>query len=351
MTDHERRRGFTLIELLVVIAIIAVLIALLLPAVQAAREAARRAQCTNNLKQLGLSIHNYHSTHNKIPWGAGPWGWNDWSGHTMLLPFMEQAPMFNAMNFYNGLAQDISNRTAQYTQIASFLCPSDLNRLTSADGHLNYVGNAGSAPNSFYGGNSGTTPGATGAFSGMFVFIGTSCFPCSPANGQTPIAIGFADVLDGLSNTVMMSEKVKGIGGNNNTQLDTTNPSSSVFQVSDLGASQEGSPQAWYTQCKAVNPSGSNTLVNEDPQGGRWYVGYATDSRYNHVMPPNTVNCSIGDNTGREAAYTASSRHPGTVNALMGDASVRSVKNSVSYTIWWSIGTRANNEVVSADSY
>ena len=94
----RNRRGFTLIELLVVIAIIAVLIALLLPAVQAAREAARRAQCTNNLKQIGLALHNYHSAINSLPWGDGPW-WIEWSAHTLLLPYMEQGPIYNAINF------------------------------------------------------------------------------------------------------------------------------------------------------------------------------------------------------------------------------------------------------------
>src|SRR6202050_4381457 len=97
----RNRRGFTLIELLVVIAIIAVLIALLLPAVQSAREAARRAQCVNNLKQFGLALHNYHSTINSLPWGDGPW-WTEWSAHTLLLPYMEQGPIYNAINFGNG---------------------------------------------------------------------------------------------------------------------------------------------------------------------------------------------------------------------------------------------------------
>src|SRR5215216_5059201 len=103
-----RRRGFTLIELLVVIAIIAVLIALLLPAVQAAREAARRAQCVNNLKQIGLALHNYHQTANSFPMGMslaydpnnGVYqDWTDWSAHALLLPYLEQTPLYNAANF------------------------------------------------------------------------------------------------------------------------------------------------------------------------------------------------------------------------------------------------------------
>ena len=94
-----RPRGFTLIELLVVIAIIAVLIALLLPAVQAAREAARRMQCTNNLKQIGLAMHNYHSAINTLPWGDLTGYWNDWSAVALMLPYLEQAPLYNSMNF------------------------------------------------------------------------------------------------------------------------------------------------------------------------------------------------------------------------------------------------------------
>src|SRR5438034_6465807 len=114
MTSHRslslprRPRGFTLIELLVVIAIIAVLIALLLPAVQSAREAARRSQCVNNLKQIGLAMHNYHSTFGSFPPGSslGPasqantmWPWNDWSAQALLLGYLEQSPIYNAINF------------------------------------------------------------------------------------------------------------------------------------------------------------------------------------------------------------------------------------------------------------
>jgi len=131
-------RGFTLIELLVVIAIIAVLIALLLPAVQAAREAARRSQCVNNLKQLGLALHNYESAGGGFPPGivnsqsnVGEWAtWTAWSPQAMLLPYMEQAPLYNAANFsfnccqYGDQARD-TNVTVALTRVANFLCPSD----------------------------------------------------------------------------------------------------------------------------------------------------------------------------------------------------------------------------------
>jgi len=137
------RQGFTLIELLVVIAIIAVLIALLLPAVQAAREAARRAQCVNNLKQIGLGLHNYHSTTNSFPQGAsknpknGPGDsdliWSSWSSHALLLPYIEQQALYSAANFSWGINPFgdpcyIINSTVSNTIISGFLCPSDPER-------------------------------------------------------------------------------------------------------------------------------------------------------------------------------------------------------------------------------
>src|SRR3974377_2519911 len=107
------RTGFTLIELLARIAIIAVLISLLLPAVQSAREAAGRAQCVNNLKQIGLAMHNYHSAIGSLPWGDGPW-WIEWSAHTMLLPYLEQGPIYNAVNFGNWNRIDGSSRVPNH---------------------------------------------------------------------------------------------------------------------------------------------------------------------------------------------------------------------------------------------
>ena len=148
------RKGFTLIELLVVIAIIAVLIALLLPAVQAAREAARRAQCTNNLKQLGLAIHNYHSSNNVLPAATmfggptvGTWSYcASWA--VVLLPNLEQAPLFSAINFSYDMSQ-LANTTVSYTGLAAFLCPSDNQKIRPAaavwapSAPTNYFGNYG----------------------------------------------------------------------------------------------------------------------------------------------------------------------------------------------------------------
>jgi prepilin-type N-terminal cleavage/methylation domain-containing protein len=134
------RRGFTLIELLVVIAIIGVLIALLLPAVQSAREAARRSQCTNHLKQIGVSLHNYHTATDVFPMGGSRNlrtatnydDWTCWSAQGMLLPYLEQMPLYNAANFFfapegDGATSDAINRTVHNTIINSFLCPSDPN--------------------------------------------------------------------------------------------------------------------------------------------------------------------------------------------------------------------------------
>ena len=355
---HRRvRPGFTLIELLVVIAIIAVLIALLLPAVQAAREAARRAQCVNNLKQIGLSVANYESSVGSLPYGNGPW-WTEWSAQSMLLPYLEQNAIYNCINFASTKAtgggalphDGLINSTAEYARIGAFFCPSDQNRLSSPYGGNNYMSNAGSAPNSFYGGNGTGSSGSGGPASGLFIFTGTD-------NGQSGTAVRMADVTDGTSNTASFSERVKGIGFyQTSAQFDTTKPTASLSLLTgDVPAGQETTPQAFYTLCFAnppkPNSNGQDAAMNvgEELSGGSWSSGLAAASRYNHVMPPNTWSCRPSGSV--NMAHVASSRHPGVVNVLFLDGAVRSAKSTINRQIWWAVGTRAGGEVVSADQF
>ena len=250
-----RRRAFTLIELLVVIAIIAVLIALLLPAVQAAREAARRSQCVNNLKQLGLAAMNYESAIGVLPWGepirASTFNSTP-SCFVMMLPNMEQGPLYNACNFsattgnlfwnaFNPLIQ-----TVQTTTVNAFLCPSDFNRLTFSPpmSGTNYASNAGCDANSFQ----GTAPNGD---SGPYFGIGG--------------VVRLANITDGTSNTVGFSEIVKGIGTSAGT-YDSIRPPASPVKA---GAAT-GNRQTDYATCRATVPSASNTSGGW-PLGAAWW--------------------------------------------------------------------------------
>jgi prepilin-type N-terminal cleavage/methylation domain-containing protein/prepilin-type processing-associated H-X9-DG protein len=349
------RRGFTLIELLVVIAIIGILIALLLPAVQSAREAARRAQCVNNLKQIGLAVANYEGAVGSYPYADGPW-WTEWSAHSMLLPYLEQRPIYNSINFASTrptfaapfMHDGVVNSTAEYTKVSIFFCPSDQNRLTSPYGPNNYMANSGSAPNTFYGGDGTGSDGANSPMSGPFIFTGLD-------NGQHGTSVRIADVADGTSNTASFSERVKGIGDWNGagTPFDTMKPTASISQLPILQGGQETTPVIWYKACLAKAPTpdaqGFDMAwdIDNDVSGASWSAGLVPDTRYGHVMPPNTWGCRGGV----EMSHVASSRHPGIVNVLFLDGSVRTVKSTVNINTWWAIGSRAGSEVVSGDSF
>jgi prepilin-type N-terminal cleavage/methylation domain-containing protein/prepilin-type processing-associated H-X9-DG protein len=354
------RRGFTLIELLVVIAIIAVLIALLLPAVQAAREAARRAQCVNNLKQLGLGIHNYTQSNNEsLPWGNGPW-WTEWSAHSLLLPYIEQGPLYSSINFGNGqnLPGGFSfnlnwpgNTTGRYAKIAGFSCPSDTDRLTEPSGHNNYMANSGSAPNSFYNGDgSPTSAGANGPAAGPFIF--------SAVNYGGGTHVTMAAISDGLSNTAAFSERVKAIGSNagaGTAPFDTSKPTASIASLPAIPTTQEALSQPYYQACIKVPPTPRNgedraRIDDNNISGAIWMSGQPSCTRYGHIMPPNTWTCRE-PNTGLQMSHVASSRHPGIVNVLMCDGSVKAIKNSINVNTWWALGTRAGGEVISSDAY
>ncbi len=338
------RRGFTLIELLVVIAIIAVLIALLLPAVQAAREAARRSQCVNNLKQIGLAIHNYVSSNEAVPPGGAfgppaPVGApNDGSSQSYsmkvrILPGLEQQQLYNSYNLgYSGyqyaVVSNAINQTVISTRVNVYQCPSDtnpgnlgnINGGTMVIGVSSYFSNNGTARQ--YNGNNLTGP---------TWYVG--------GNSNMGRMLTLASIRDGLSNTVIFSEITKGNQGANK-------PLSNVVDNSPAtGVGAAGSDYLDYQACLA----GKWTNI-WDYKGEYWTDEEAgRGGTYSHTMLPNTKSCNYGgpwDNR-----ICAGSFHSGGVNALMMDGSVRFIKNSVNYQTWTGIGTVALGEVISADSY
>jgi prepilin-type N-terminal cleavage/methylation domain-containing protein/prepilin-type processing-associated H-X9-DG protein len=336
------RRGFTLIELLVVIAIIAVLIALLLPAVQAAREAARRIQCTNNLKQLGLGLHNYESSVSALPpslvlKGSGStvtW-FGGWSIHGRVLPYMEQGPMFNAMNFAVNY-ETPQNSTVSAQSVSAFICPSEV-RTESKEGDAGpiYPTNYGWCMGDWYSWGGFATVGNRSAF--------------GPNRSRR-----LADFTDGLSNTLVAAEVktyttyVRGCG----TLAQVNNP--------NVIPPPSGNPLAVvpeYNGC-TLKPLGAHT---------EWPDGQVQQSGVTTAWPPNfKIIGTAADRAGQElditslrehlggptyAAITSRSHHPGGVNVLFGDGSVHFIKRTVNSLTWRALGTVDQGEVTSADSF
>jgi prepilin-type N-terminal cleavage/methylation domain-containing protein/prepilin-type processing-associated H-X9-DG protein len=309
-------RGFTLIELLVVIAIIAVLIALLLPAVQAAREAARRIQCTNNLKQFGLAMHNHHESRDTFPFGAYNSPQQGWAIAT--LPFLEQAAMANALNI-NAPFYDARNSTVTQATLAVFHCPSDpgagtVQHTSNQPDRLkgNYAVNWGNAhydqgnPNPLSGPSGPVTP-ARGPFR-----VNTATIP--------PYAM--RDVVDGASNTMMMSELIIGQGSGSNTDI-----RGDIWSVSRCAF--------MYT---AYTPPNSKIPDQMDGKNDCQYP-FATN-------PP-----CLGGNGSQPDYNAARSFHPGGVDVLFCDGRVKFIKDTVVLTTWRALSTKDGGEVISADSY
>ncbi|AGA28173.1 DUF1559 domain-containing protein [Singulisphaera acidiphila] len=347
---RRTRSAFTLIELLVVIAIIAVLIALLLPAVQAAREAARRSQCVNNLKQLGIALHNYHDTVGCLPMGAFDMthGCQQYSPLTMLLPQLEQNAIYNSMNYANisgACWQILYNQTGFRSSVNVFLCPSDVDRITTIEGHSNYCANWGSKPYRYSANPNGP-------------FFTTDFTSLGGWKGGIPKPLTLAGVLDGTSNTAGFSERNKGIGDGHtlgtSMALDPTTPSATPFNLSGPSddPATDTTVQTYYANCKALAPIASN-ISNTGVPGGEWHQMLMGDTCYTHVMPPNSLTCVYPAGTDKnhpQGALTATSRHSGVVNVLFLDGTVRAVKSTIAPATWWAIGTSASSEVVSADA-
>jgi prepilin-type N-terminal cleavage/methylation domain-containing protein/prepilin-type processing-associated H-X9-DG protein len=313
------RPGFTLIELLVVIAIIGVLIGLLLPAVQSAREAARRAQCTNNLKQIGIAMHTYHEQHGVFPPGYvslfsrdtgdpgtaeddfGPgWAWG-----AMLLPQLEQAQVYNAINFNLNLTYP-ANTTAQHLRMTVFLCPSDstlqLVPVRNAEntatvyqvGGANYVGVYGN-------GEVGEAPGR-----GNGTFFRNS-------------RVSVGDIRDGSSNTVVVGER-----------------SHDLSYVTWAGRTVGG----W------LHPTPTF-------EGGRNKFDPEPEESFTMVLGPIEIDGAFPRTPNFPAAHVEDyrSRHPGGVNFLFGDGSVRYIKDSINPAVYSALSTRDGGEVISSDQY
>jgi prepilin-type processing-associated H-X9-DG protein/prepilin-type N-terminal cleavage/methylation domain-containing protein len=301
---HDTRSAFTLIELLVVISIIALLTALLLSAVQAAREAARRSQCINNLKQIGLALHNYHSSHQVFPPGyisnfdasgndTGPgWGWA-----AMLLPQLEQKPLFDSVNF-NLPIEDASSSTSRLTFLAGFLCPSD------ADAHLTWwavtrapdgtpLQSVCEVTEANYVAMYGTSdPGIDG--DGIFFRDGN---------------IGLKNVTDGTAQTIAVGERAIALGV---AAWVGSVTGTALFPLSDDGV---GYPRV----------EGAPGMI----------LGHAGG------------NVGPGDPRGEVNQFY--SRHPGGVNFLFADGHVAFQKTTMNYQVFRALATRAGGEVISGD--
>ncbi|MCL4190509.1 MAG: DUF1559 domain-containing protein [Thermoguttaceae bacterium] len=355
-----RQTGFTLVELLVVIAIIGILIALLLPAVQAAREAARRAQCTNHLKQLGLAIHNYADANRKLPArsaGTQGAGTNDnqgfLSGFIALLPYMEQNAMYDRITAGDpangimpwgpttGTAWAAWNESPQ-----SLLCPSDGGPFDPANNprRNNYAWSNGDDTHNMDGTNAANT---RGVFGRLFWYQ-------------------FADITDGTSNTAAMSERLR---HGNNTAYTVGARELDHRRGEAILAAVSSTPNL----CLTVSDGKyffDGTIV-ERMFGSRWPRGHCNRSAFNTVLPPNAPACleapnNDSSNNDDDGVLPPSSNHPGGVNVLLCDGSVRFISNTIDtgntgrnqantytgqsrYGVWGSLGSKAGRETFTLD--
>jgi len=340
------RKGFTLVELLVVIAIIGILVGLLLPAVQAAREAARRMSCSNNMKQLGLAVHNYESTFKVAPrlsaQGQTDWGqdsqWNGFSPHTQILPYIEQGPLYEQVFFENhrtfphyqghpwnggGIppGKTMDCRAVFLAKIPSFNCPSDR-----------------SVPNQDY-------PGSNYGFSAG-TNLGWYVGPASRNGFFSRFAYGkFGSIIDGLSNTIMQAEFIKG-----DADGTTFTNAGDVARVRPFppGAGEANWTIVQLNAYELVTLAGAGNHISNG--GGHWMGPGFYNTAINTLAPPNWrgVAATAVDGHGegdRDGVYPARSRHTGGVMHVMGDGSVQFIPSTIDILTYQRLGTANGGEV------
>lgn len=339
LNRYFERRAFTLVELLVVIAIIGVLIGLLLPAVQAAREAARRSQCINNLKQLGLGMHNYQDANNHFPpfeeYGRGHHGRRN--GFVLILPFIEQQSLWDQIDADPGGSPWDGSKTYWRTKITEYICPSslrargfDASQVTS----LNYRFSVGDRVM-----DNGSHERVGNRNRGFFV-----SGDATVSNNNVRPGLTIPDITDGLSKTIAMSEKIS------------------------MNSDTSASTGAWSVAATQANPSAcvaaaSGTMRTENT---RWCDGRLPFSSFHTILRPNSPSCveSSGGNIHDQnyALSSASSRHPGGVSVLFGDGSVTFANENIDdgsdktlayvgagqsspFGVWGKLGSRDGGEV------